>query len=201
MQTRLLTFGVWALVAASALFWGLRLFVTPTALPTQARLPAQRVALASDLQRVLGASPVAKADEPAAAPGADRFHLLGVVWPRGAGVSPQGLALIAVGDQPAKPWRTGATVDGETVLLSVSQRAVQLGPRGGPATTTLTLPDPNQAHGSGPAAATSALPVVRPPNLNLISPARPPQMAPDMPPAQPGQLINPGATATREEDN
>ena len=41
MQTRLLSFAVWALVAASALFWGLRLFVTPTALPAQARLPAQ----------------------------------------------------------------------------------------------------------------------------------------------------------------
>jgi general secretion pathway protein C len=201
MQTRLLTFGVWALVAASALFWALRLLATPTALPTQARLPAQRVALAGDLQRVLGVTAVAKADEPVAAPGADRFHLLGVVWPRGADVSPQGVALIAVGEQPARPWRTGATVDGETVLLAVSQRAVQLGPRGGPAAITLTLPDPNQAHGSGSAAVTSAMPGMRAPNMNLISPARLPQATPDMPPAQPGQIINPGATATREDEN
>ena len=128
MQTRLLSFAVWALVAASALFWGLRLFVTPTALPAQARLPAQRVAMGGDLQRVLGMT--AKADEPAASPGAERFHLLGVVWPRGAEVSPQGVALMAVGDQPARAWRTGSAVDGDTVLLSVSQRGVQLGPRG-----------------------------------------------------------------------
>lgn len=196
MQTRLLTFGVWAGVAASALFWGLRLFATPTALPTQARLPAQRLALAGDLQRVLGATPVAKPGEVVAAPGADRFHLWGVVWPRGADVSPQGVALIAVGNQPARPWRTGATVDGETVLLAVSQRAVQLGPRGGPATTTLTLPDPSHANSSGPA----PLPVNRAPNPNLISPARPLQAMPEVPPAQPGQVVNPGATATREDE-
>lgn len=195
MQTRLLTFGVWALVAASALFWGLRLFAAPTALPAQARLPAQRVALATDLQRVLGVTAVAKADEPVAAPGADRFRLLGVVWPRGADVSPQGVALISVGDQPARPWRTGATVDGETVLLAVSQRAVQLGPRGGPAAYTLNLPDPN------PAGTSAALPAVRPAVVGSISPGRLPQPAPEMAPAQPGQIINPGAVATREDEN
>lgn len=200
MQTRLLTFGVWALVAASALFWGLRLFVTPTALPAQARLPAQRVAMAGDLHRVLGMT--AKADEPAASPGADRFHLLGVVWPRGAEVSPQGVALIAVGDQPARAWRTGSAVEGDTVLLSVSQRGVQLGPRGGPATTTLTLPDPNRASAGTPIPLPANLPMARPPGMNsIISPVRPQQAVPEMPPVQPGPIINPGATATREDEN
>ena len=200
MQTRLLSFAVWALVAASALFWGLRLFVTPTALPAQARLPAQRVAMGGDLQRVLGMT--AKADEPAASPGAERFHLLGVVWPRGAEVSPQGVALIAVGDQPARAWRTGSAVDGETVLLSVSQRGVQLGPRGGPATTTLSLPDPDRAGTGGAAMLPGHVPVVRPLGMNgMINPMRPQQVAPEMPPMQPGQIINPGATATREDEN
>jgi len=46
------------------------------------------------------------------------------------------------------------------------------------------------------------LPVVRPPGMNgMISPARPQQAVPEMPPAQPGPLINPGATATREDEN
>jgi hypothetical protein len=45
------------------------------------------------------------------------------------------------------------------------------------------------------------MPGMRAPNMNLISPARLPQATPDMPPAQPGQIINPGATATREDEN
>lgn len=150
MRTKLLTFGVWLLVTGSLLFWGLKLFVPRPGLPAQAQLPARHLALGSDLHKLLGVSTVAEADEedaPDAA--ADRFHLLGVVAPTGAAASQQGVALIAVGDQPARAWRTGAVVDGDLVLLSVTRRGAQLGPRGGPASTELSLPEPSPNAGGG----------------------------------------------------
>lgn len=155
MRTKLLSFGLWAVVSASLLFWGLRLAAPRPGLPAQAHLPMRHVAMGGDLGRLLGAAAPADAEEDA--PSSDeRYHLLGVVAPRGAGTSPQGVALISVGDQPAKAWRTGAVVDGDTVLLSVSKRSVQLGPRGGAPTIELSLPDPATANRSAP-----ALPVAR----------------------------------------
>jgi len=160
MASRLLTFAVWALVLGSAVFWGMKVFAPRTGVPAQAQLPARSLALGGELKRLLGATAVvADDDEDDLADESGRFQLLGVVAPRGAGASPQGVALIAVGDQPAKAWRTGSVIEGDTVLLAVNQRSVQLGPRGGPATTELTLPEPVAT--AGPAGA-------RPPSLNAI---------------------------------
>lgn len=161
MASRLLTFAVWALVLGSAVFWGMKVFAPRTGVPAQAQLPARSLALGGELKRLLGATAVAAADDDEAdlADESGRFQLLGVVAPRGAGASPHGVALIAVGDQPAKAWRTGSVIEGDTVLLAVNQRSVQLGPRGGPATTELTLPEP--AAMASPAGA-------RPPTLNAI---------------------------------
>lgn len=151
MASRLLTFAVWALVLASAVFWGMKVFAPRTGLPAQVQMPARALAMGGELRRLLGTSQKPPDDdEDAPSDASDRFHLLGVVAPRGAGHSAQGVALIAVGDQPPKAWRTGSVVDGETVLLAVNQRSVQLGPRGGPATTELTLPDPATAVNSAP---------------------------------------------------
>ncbi|MFG5411457.1 hypothetical protein ABXN37_29195 [Piscinibacter sakaiensis] len=50
---------VWALAAALAVFWGLRLFVPAQPVPSQARLAEAGGALAGDLTRLLGAAPVA----------------------------------------------------------------------------------------------------------------------------------------------
>jgi general secretion pathway protein C len=196
------------LVAASALFWGLRLFVTPAALPVQARLPAQRLVTGGDLHRLLGAVASAAVDDAAETDANGRFQLLGVVAPRGAGNSPQGVALIAVGDQPAKAWRTGAELDSGTVLLSVGTRSVHLGPRGGPATTELTLPDPTHVAAAN---AVPAMPQGLPGNrgVNNLGQLRPlPTMpgAPVLPQpggAQPGQPQAGGAngTATDDPDN
>jgi general secretion pathway protein C len=150
MRTKLLTFGVWLLVTGSLLFWGLKLFVPRPGVPAQAQLPAQHVALGADLHKLLGVSAVAAADdEEAPDDEADRFHLLGVVAPTGVAAARQGVALIAVGDQPARAWRTGAVVDGELVLLSVTRRGAQLGPRGGPPSTELSLPEPSPQAGGG----------------------------------------------------
>ncbi|MDE2276517.1 MAG: general secretion pathway protein C, partial [Burkholderiales bacterium] len=71
---------VWALVAGSAVFWGLRLFTAAPGMPAGTQ-PATSVASAqADLTRLLGADPVAA--EPVAAAADARFHLLGVVSPR-----------------------------------------------------------------------------------------------------------------------
>jgi general secretion pathway protein C len=159
MASRLLTFAVWALVLGSAVFWGMKVFAPRTGAPAQAQMPSRSLALGGELRRLLGATAAPADDEPDLADEGGRFQLLGVVAPRGAGASPQGVALIAVGDQPAKAWRTGSVVEGDTVLLAVNQRSVQLGPRGGPATTELTLPEPTAIAGPGGA---------RPPSLNAI---------------------------------
>jgi general secretion pathway protein C len=141
MASRLLTLAVWAVVLASAVFWGMRIFASRTGVPPQAHMPSRTLAMNGELRRLLGTSEKPK-DEEEVADTSDRFKLLGVVAPRGAGHSPQGVALIAVGDEPPKAVRTGSAIDGDTVLLAVNQRSVQLGPRGGPATTELTLPEP-----------------------------------------------------------
>lgn len=142
MASRLLTFVVWALVAISALFWGLKLFVRAQGLPASAQAATAGAPQGGSLTRVLGT--VAVADDEDEDAGDGRFQLLGIVAPGGtASASPQGVALISVGGQPAKPWRTGAVIEGDTVLLSVSKRSVELGPKGGPASSSLSLPDPN----------------------------------------------------------
>jgi len=165
MASRLLTFAVWALVAASALFWGLKLFVHASGLPASAQMAGRALPLVGALDKVLGTVVVAASDEESPADtGSGQYRLLGVVAPRGAAASTQGVALIAIGEQPAKAWRTGAVIEGDTVLLSVGKRSAQLGPRGGPVTTELTLPEPSVASNSNlpPIAAPGYRPGVNP---------------------------------------
>jgi general secretion pathway protein C len=169
MASRLLTLAVWALVLASAVFWALKVFASRTGLPPGTQIPTPSLAMGGELRKLLGTS-VKEVDEDEPVATSDRFHLLGVVAPRGAGHSPQGVALIAVGDEPPKAWRTGSVIDGDTVLLAVNQRSVQLGPRGGPATTELTLPEPT--------------PIAAPPHQVLNQMNRP---VPMMPSGVPGQ--------------
>lgn len=144
MRTKLLSLGVWVLVALTATFWGLKLAVGGTVLPPHAQVPARQVAGGGDLHRLFGASAAPAEDDEDELGGDESLKLLGVVWPRGADASPQGVALIAVGDQPARAFRTGAVVQGEQVLLSVTKRGATLGPRGGPADTQLQLPEPSR---------------------------------------------------------
>jgi general secretion pathway protein C len=92
------------------------------------------------------------AEAPQPAPDA-RFQLIGVVSPRGPSSSREGLALIAVDGKPAKAFRIGAAVTGDTVLQAVRQRGATLGPRGGAAQVALELAAP-------PAAATGTLPSI-----------------------------------------
>ncbi|HSV36292.1 MAG TPA: type II secretion system protein N [Ramlibacter sp.] len=130
------TFVLWALVAASAAYWGLKLTGRSAAVdaPVAARAPAP--ADPAGVARLLGASPQAATPAPVASL-ASRFALTGVVASR----SQTGAALIAVDGKPARPYRVGAVVDEGLVLQSVDARHAVLAPSlDGPPAVTLELP-------------------------------------------------------------
>jgi len=164
MTVRWVAFGLWAAVAASAVYWGLKLFVPGLAVPAQTTVASLQATPRGDLSRLLGADEVPVVAEAAPDP---RFHLIGVVAPRAAGAAREGLALIAVDDKPARAYRVGAVVDGDTVLQEVHARSVALGPRDGPVRVSLDIPPP-------PPASTGAVPVPAP---YVAPPALPPRPA------------------------
>ncbi|MES2890304.1 MAG: type II secretion system protein N [Pseudomonadota bacterium] len=140
MLFRIASFLVWAVVAAAAVFWALRLTVRPYPAPPYALSEQGPLLAGADLSRLLGATPVAPQGAPAAPPPeASRFQLAGVVAPR-TPESPQGVALIAVDGKPAKPFSVGAKVDGDWVLQSVARRSVALGPAQGAPAVVLEMP-------------------------------------------------------------
>ncbi len=202
MRTRLLSFGVWAVVAGSSLFWGLKLVSAGPVLPAQAQVPQRVAAGGGEWPRLLGASAQDEGDEESPA-AAERFRLLGVVAP-GAGAAPgQGVALIAVDDRPARAWRTGAALEDDLVLLSVSRRAASLGPRGGPATIELALPEPARgAAGAAPAVARPMpQPAMRAPGLVAGAAPGVPGQAPAGLPGRPGGAAAGAANAAEDDDD
>lgn len=153
MVSRILALLVWAAVAASLAFWGLRWMARPAAVPPGTSSVALSGAVPrADVTRLLS-PPATAANEPSApsqqAMLASRLQLVGVVAPRRQGDG--GIALLVVDGKPARAYRTGHTVDGELVLQSVTQQGVQIGPAGGAAAVNLNLP-------LLPAAATGMLP-------------------------------------------
>jgi general secretion pathway protein C len=160
MSARWVTFLVWALVAASAVAWGLKLFVTAPGAPPQVSVAAISQLPRGDVTRVLGADAVPTVDPSAGesvAPAADaRFQLLGVVAPRGNETARGGVALIAVDGKPPRAFRVGALVDGENALQAVRARGADLGPMGGKVAVALNIPPPAMA-------ATGTLPDARSP--------------------------------------
>jgi general secretion pathway protein C len=188
---------VWAALAGSLVFWGLRLFARPGAVPTQVQTVAIDQAVRGDVLRLLGAvAPVGDAAAPPPAAAA-RFKLVGAVASTGAGPS---WAVLSVDDQPARVVRLGASVDGQWVLQGVTAKGVSLGPAGAAAQLTLDLPQlPPPATGTLPAAgpAVTGLPV-RP--GQLIAPGQiqmPPPMQPQMqPPLQQDPLADQAGSVT-----
>jgi general secretion pathway protein C len=145
------TFLLWALVAASAVFWGLRMSARSGAAPqppavSRAPAAADPVAVA----RLLGASPAAASAAAPAAPAlASRLMLVGVV---AGAASQKGVALISVDGKPAKPFRVGAAIEEGVVLQSVQGRRAVVAQSGDAAPVlTLELPRPG-ADAAGPAA-------------------------------------------------
>lgn len=197
MLSRWLAFLVWALVAASAVAWGLRLAVSPPPVPADTVVAWPRVVAAGDLTPLFGVPPPPPAPEVAAAaappPERSRFQLVGVVAPASSAAARQGVALIGVDGKMPRTFRVGAAIDGELALLSVQQRVVAIGPRQGPASITLELPPLPPAATGVPVGATlpvAASPSTQPPAMRTPFPGiTPPTMqpTPSMPPqAQPG---------------
>ena len=120
---RLAAFGVALLLSASLVFWVLRW-------PTQAQrtlalpIPAQELpaAPAEVVARLLGGVPTAASAEPDVA---SRFRLTGII---AAGAGGQGVALLSIDGQPAKPYRVGSLLEEGWMLQSVQARSAALGP-------------------------------------------------------------------------
>ncbi len=142
MSSRWTGFFVWALVAASTAFWGIKIFAATRPVPPGAQAP-QAVAANGPMERLFGAVVVPTVAPPPQHPESERFQLVGVIAPPGA--TQGGFAIIALDGQPARTWHVGATVDGNTALLSVSKRGAEFGPPGGPTAFTLQLPEPAAA--------------------------------------------------------
>ena len=134
---RLVTFLVWGVAMASAVYWALRLGSPADGLsPAPVAGNALAQADAGAVARALGATVQTIAVAPAAqTPG--RFVLTGVVADRRQG----GAALIAIGGQPPRTYRVGSEVEPGLLLTSVGPRSAVLAPAmDAPATVTLELP-------------------------------------------------------------
>ncbi|NRF66590.1 hypothetical protein HLB44_06310 [Aquincola sp. S2] len=196
MSSRLFAFVIWAVVAASAAFWGFRLLAKPVPVPPQAtQAQAAMTPAAGDLTRLFGAPAADAVAEAAPQPGVEsRFKLLGVVAP--AVGQRSGLALIAIDGGAAKAVALGGRVDGEWTLVAISHRRVELGAgRAGQPNVALELPAlAEAARGELPSPGAAPSPV--PPQAAPRQPPQP-QPAPMMRrPAQPlpfGVTPNPSA--------
>ncbi|MEP6505580.1 MAG: hypothetical protein ABJD97_19750 [Betaproteobacteria bacterium] len=144
MSSRWTGFFVWALVAASAAFWAVKIFAATRPVPPGAQAP-QVVAANGPMERLFGAVVVAATAAPPQHPESERFQLVGVIASPDGGQSPGGVALVSIDGQPAKPWHIGATLDGNTTLLAVAKRTADFGPQGGPTSFSLQLPEPAAA--------------------------------------------------------
>lgn len=194
MLARLTAFVVWALVATSAVFWGLRLLARPQPAPAYAVAVGDAGALRGDLSRLLGATATAPSATPAAPELASRFKLLGVMASRQGDA---GYALIAVDAKPARAYAVGTPLDGNLVLQSVSLRSAAIGPAQGGAALTLEVPPlPTAATGTLPPAAEGlkfgAAAAMPPPTAPAALPGAAPGGAGPLPTALPPQAATEG---------
>lgn len=203
MPSRVSAFVIWALLAASAVFWALRLTVRGPTAPAYTVPVAEATAMRGDLSRLFGA-----AAAPAAAPApqaASRFRLLGVVAPKADAPQGGGIALVSIDGKPARPYRVGSHVDGELILRGVGPRNAAFGPASGTTAFTLELPLrqppatgtlppllPNEqapadasAESAEPAEPQAGAPEPTPQPAPQAAPVQVPQPAPQATPGQP----------------
>lgn len=199
----LLSFLVWALLAACVVFWALPWFSPSgpkSAVPVASGVAPALALDANSLARVLGASAQTRASPSAsAAPSWEsRLALLGVVA-LGTGNSARvGAALIAFDGKPAKPYRVGATVTDGLVLRSVAPRRAVLAETTAPGRTiSLSLAPPGSALASASSTSANANPN---PELRPLMrpPPAPPQAEATVPPSpQPGPGVPSWAAGMR----
>jgi general secretion pathway protein C len=168
MAARWTAWLVWAALAASLVFWVLRLSVQPGPLPARVQTVASEQSTRGEILRLF-ANPVAASAAPAMqATAASRMRLLGVV--AGADDDTRGWVVLSLDGQPARTIKVGARVDGDWVVQTVTRQRVEIGPAGAPAVAVLELPLPAPA-------ATGQLPGVAgmPPGAAaVLAPAVPP---------------------------
>jgi general secretion pathway protein C len=204
MKVRLLAFVIWAAVAASAVFWLLRLWTSSPSAPSYTVPVATAAPTRSDLTAVLGAPAAAKqAAAPVEPALASRFKLLGVAAPREGGDS-TGLALIAVDGKPARGFKVGAPIDGDLVLQSVHARGAALGTKGAAPAVSLELPPVAGAQSTPRTSPTSAVtpglalpgsgPIVSVPT-SIVPPPNPGAPVPGFRPPEAGESSEPEPVA------
>ena len=191
MWARLSAFVIWSLVAATAVFWALRLSARPLQAPAYAVAVGKSVPIRGDLTRLFGAAPIAAVASESVPEASSRFKLVGVMATKSnQAMSGYGLALIAVDGKPARAYAVGSQLDSDLVLQSVSMRSASLGPAQGNRSVLLELPVlPAPATGVLPAPGGPAAMRVQPPltavpgSMTTLSPTMQPQAVPQMAPA------------------
>jgi general secretion pathway protein C len=217
MLARWLALVVWALVAGTAVFWGLRLLTPAVPVPAQVTMAVPGIPAGGDLTRLFGVDPpppvVLAPAAPPPPPESARFQLVGVAAAVPQAPRSGGVALIALDGKPARAYRVGAVIEGEHVLQDVQARTVSIGPRDGPALISLELPAlPPAATGvpvaaaGAPAAPAPPLPPAAPPTAPVLlqppTPGTPAQAAPLTIQPQPvvqGGMPLPGMSPTQAQ--
>ena len=137
--TRFVTFLLAALAAASVGYWVLKWPMPAGTAQLAAPLPVTEPIDTAKVAGLLGANPDAAGaggQQPAAS-AATRYKLSGVI---ALGAS-KGSALIAIDDQPAKPFRVGDRITDDLLLQTVHAGSVTLATdRQGHGSITLELP-------------------------------------------------------------
>ncbi len=136
--SRIVTFTISGLAAASAAYWGLKAWGPSTPVAAAAMALAWAPPVGPKVLALALGGGRAPQDSAEAPPTPSRYALLGVA----AGNAHGGAALISVDGQPAKPVRVGAPVEGALVLQSVTGRRAVLSSGEGPR-VTLELPPLN----------------------------------------------------------
>lgn len=136
-----MAWGVWAVLAASVVFWTLRLSGMGTPLPDGARTVALDPSSRGDVVRLLaGPSSAADPQVLAPSPAASRFKLLGAMAGANDRSASAGLALLSIDGKPARAVRVGAVVEGDWVLQRVTATRVEIGARDTTPAVVLDLP-------------------------------------------------------------
>lgn len=141
MASRIAALLIWAAVAASLAYWGLRWLAPPVGVPRNAAPVTLETGVRGDIQRLL-TGPVRsegpQVNPSAASALASRIKVIGVMAP--APGQHDGVALLSVDGKPPKAYRVGAVIDGEMVLQDLSQRSARIGPQDGAQFLTIDLP-------------------------------------------------------------
>ena len=94
MSSRWTGFFIWALVAASTAFWGIKIFAATRPVPPGAQAP-QAIAANGPMERLFGAVLVPTVAAAAVHPESERFQLVGVIAPPSGAVQ-SGFAVVAI---------------------------------------------------------------------------------------------------------